>query len=146
MDNKPNEKHKTSKALIAILIGLVILGIGIFAGLNTNHFRKVQGDKSTFRNIDDSGWRGGIPGRMMGGKQSGINQQSGEITKISGNDLTIKNSDNKEISVTILDETSIYTSDNSIDSISDLKIGLKVNIFGRPNSAGVVRANIIKIQ
>lgn len=147
MESK-NEKHKTTKVLIAILIGLVILGIGVFAGLSAGHFRKAQGNRFMLGNVGDFGWREGMgmPGRIKEGKQFSLGHQSGEITNISGNNLTIKNSDNKEISVATLDETSIYTNDDSIASISDLKTGVKVNIIGRPNSAGVVQANIIKIQ
>jgi len=146
MSDKPNGKHQTSKILIAVLIGLFILGIGVFAGLRVNHFRKIRGDRLVLRNAGNFGPRGGISGRMMKGKQSGINHQSGEITKITDNSLVIKNSDNKEINLAILDDTSIYTKDGSIASISDLKTGIKINVFGRPNSAGVVQAKIIKIQ
>lgn len=143
MENKPNEKPKNPKILLVVLIILAVVAVGLFAGFASKHF--IRASKANFRSRPGNNFMMKDRSRLMGGRQYKTGRISGEITKISGNDLTVKDSNNKEINVTVIDTTSIYNN-KEISSLADLKVGAKVTVTGRPNSSGAVQAREISIN
>lgn len=90
---------------------------------------------------DDIGSRRG----MVGGSYYG-SSISGTISAINGNNITVKDSNNKEYTVTISDTTSIIASDGSIAKQSDLKENNSVIVRGPSGSNGQINATVIRIK
>jgi len=126
-------KHKTSKILIMILAGVIILAIGLFAGLSAARFGggKLKNNLAFGRNNSALMMRG----RMMEKGSYAKGRINGTISKIDGNNLTVSSNNNQQIQVAILDSTSIYNK-QGIDSLTDLKTGVKVVIAGRSEEKG----------
>ena len=162
MENKPAVKSQENKtpeieqkkpALVhhkktLIIIGLVVVVfIVLAAGLCFSFgLRLFRGSRkmAAYPELRAKSGRNFPGGRNFGNQFTNIGHNSGEVTKIDGNNLTVKTNDGKEISVQVSDTTSYYKNQN-IAKQSDLKVGDKVRIFGRPDSNGVIQAQEIHI-
>lgn len=151
LDQKQNccNYHNHSAKIILVIIGiLIILGGAAAVAKFSIGWHKNEG-KFGVRNMMLE--RDGERGRMMQGgfareredrlAQAGI---SGEITKIDGNNLTIKVSD-KEFIATINENTSLSKS-GEIAKQSDLKVGDTIRVIGPSKSDGSITANIVIIK
>lgn len=134
--------HSLAKMAIIIFLGLVILG-GVFAlgqattGFEKNHNNQVGFERSVGPRM--------MAGRsMMGRSFRSNNFAAATVTKIDGNNITIKKND-KEYSVVVNDQTS-YTKAGEIAKQSDLKVGDNVHVSGSSNSQGQIVATAIRIQ
>ena len=81
-------------------------------------------------------------GRM--GKHGGMVGVNGQVSTVSGSAITVKQ-DAKDVSVAVLDTTSIYKA-GVIAKLADVAVGDLVIVKGLPNSSGVVQASAIFIQ
>ena len=83
-------------------------------------------------------------GRGMMGGNFERNQMVGSVTKIDGNNLTIKVSDT-DYQVAVSDTTS-FAKAGAISKLSDLKVGDIVAVSGSSNSQGQIAARLIRIK
>lgn len=152
IDNKHVSKSCTSnKSLVVLLAVLGILVIGGSAlAASKIAFGRFHNSNRLKNNIGFAGnSRYGETGRGMMGQRGNFHARgaglSGSITAINGNNITIKDSNNKEYTVVVQDSTSIRNS-GGIAKLSDLQVGNKVSVRGPSNSSGQVTANTIIIR
>jgi hypothetical protein len=69
---------------------------------------------------------------------------SGTVISVDGNNLVIKDRNNKENTVTVNDQTLIKSGQNDLQ-VGDLKVNDQVVIMGNPGDNGVVNANLIRV-
>jgi DNA-directed RNA polymerase subunit H (RpoH/RPB5) len=131
------------KIILAVIIVFIIAG-GAFAVGRISSNRNIRMNRA----VPEFNQFGGREFSMMDGGKTGrglIDQKrSGEITKIDGDNLTVK-IDDKEYTVVISDSTSIEK-DDEIAKKSDLKDGDNVSIVGRSDAYGQIQAEIIIIN
>lgn len=141
------EKH--GSILVVGIVIIIVLAIGAGAMVIGHEFRGNKGFESKNNMMIGRGGVGYGMGRDgMMNRGAGIRAKatnSGSIKSIDGNGLTVT-INSKDVAVVIADTTSIYNSDGSIASKSDLKVNQSIAIFGRPNSSGQINANTIMIK
>lgn len=136
--------HKCSvhKALIAAIAVVVLFGIGFCAGRSSDRrsVRQVN-SRAVFTPMMRNGGQ-----RMMGSGRRGSFGQGivGTISKIDGDNLTVKYND-KEITVTVTADTSIIKS-GEIAKQSDVADNQTVSVSGTSKSDGSVVATQIRIK
>jgi len=142
MDNS-KKKSKTWIIVGAIIILVVLVGVASFAAIGAKHFNK----KGEFGIMGQGGCgkEGMMAGRGFGEKRLGFGRLNGQITAISGDNITVKDAAGDEVTVAISDTTSIYNQ-GKIAKQSDLKVNNSVIVSGRPNSSGIVQATAIFIR
>jgi len=134
-----------------VITGFVILAILVIGAVAMTFGHGFRNNDRGFRNNvvierEGTGFGMGRGGMMKSGE--GIRERgnlSGSIKAIDGNNLTVTIS-SKDVTVVIADDTSIYNSDGSIASKSDLKVNQSIAIVGRPNSSGQINPNTIIIK
>ncbi|MGA2666741.1 MAG: hypothetical protein ABSE91_01455 [Patescibacteria group bacterium] len=141
-------KNQTSGVLIIIIVIIVVLVIGL--GVMSLAFFRASRLKVNreFGMFDTMNYRGSglmVEGRNFGGGRIGFGRLSGQVTAISGSNLTVKDAAGDSISVVISDTTSVYNQ-GKIAKASDIKVNNSVIVLGQPNSSGVVPATAILIQ
>lgn len=147
-------------AIGALLLMLVIFAGGVAVGLRKAKF-SYQWGQNYERNFiggpmmdgDDS--RGGMMGNNRGGMMNiprniegggfrNAHGLAGMIISVSGNNLIVKDHDNKENTVAVTDKTIIK--DRTTDlKITDLKANDQIVVMGTPNDQGVVAADLIRV-
>lgn len=141
-------RRKGPMMVLGLLVFLVVLGGAFMVGRVSGGFHRGTEVKNVRNN-------GGCGGGMMGGR-GGLGQgrtggqmvgqrYSGSITAVNGNSFTL-NSSNKNVTVNIATDTSIYNSDGTIAKQTDLKVGNNVIVSGPSNSNGEINATIIRIN
>lgn len=120
---------------IAIVLLLIGLGGGFFAGMQ---YQKTQ------KNMGQNGQRGNLAqGRRFGG-QNGSRPVAGEILSSDDKSITVKLQDGSSKIVLVSDKTQINKAATA--SKVDLKVGEKVAVFGSDNSDGSVTALNIQLN
>jgi len=141
---KPVHFNKLLMVLAAIVVLLLVFSLGIFVGHEKARFSQNWGEHY-YRNIMGPGGPGGF-GMMMDFNRPGFNARSGlgQIIKIEGDSLIIKDQANVEKSILITDQTEIIEDNHDI-KITDLKIDDKIVIIGRPNESGQIEPRLIRV-
>lgn len=127
---------------IITVILVVIVGGGAFLG----GMKYQQSKQPTFSRqaIDGQGQVQGQRGRVMGANRGGFQPVNGDIVSSDSNSITVKMADGSSKIVLFSDKTMI----NKADQVTkdDLKIGVKVAVFGQTNTDGSVTASNIQIK
>jgi hypothetical protein len=131
----------TIVGILSFAIAVLSFGVGVRVGEERAQF-SFRWAEDYHRNFGgpDSGIFGNMPGNeFMSGH--GI---FGSIIKIDEKTLIIKDKDNTEKTVVILDNTTIVDKINTV-KLSDLKIDDNVVIIGSPNQQGEIEAKFIRL-
>jgi len=149
--DKKTESYLRHNRVVVVL--LVILAVVVFAG-GFFVLGRISGKRITnfgrfgmMQNIAFE--RSNMPRMMVSGFghhmfSGGI---TGKITNINGDNLTIRNdAANRDYTVAIFDNTSIYNSSGDIASKADLKLDQQVVVSGSSNSNGQIQARVIRIK
>lgn len=127
-----------------VIVLVVVIALALMAGRFTSFHRlNFAGQYRSIGRFEKS--RIGKPygdRRLMMGNRG--NQVLGAVTKIDGNNLTVKNSAGEQV-VTVSSTTSFYNN-GVIAKQSDLKTGDIVIISGTPNSSGAISATFVEIK
>jgi hypothetical protein len=96
----------------------------------------------------------GMPSRNQGGPMGFFQERGGDfrhahgltgnIVSITGNNIVVKGSDNKENTASVNDKTMIKSGKDDI-KIGDLKTDEKIVILGKPDNNGVIDAELIRV-
>ena len=152
MDIKETAKLKGVR-LAAFIIGIVLIAILIFAAGVSVGFHKArysyQWGENYERNFGGPERGPGPFGGMMNqfsGHDNFRNAHglSGAIVSVTGNNLVIKDQDNKENTVAVTDKTVIKDGPDTI-KLSDLKTDERIVVLGKPGDNGVVNADLIRV-
>lgn len=137
---KPAHFNKLLVVLAVTVVLVLIFTLGVFVGHEKGRFSR-SWEKNYYGNIMGSGRRG-----MMNFDRPGFNAHSGlgQIIKIDGNNLVIKDQANVEKTILVTDKTAIVR-DNQNIKITDLKVDDKIVIIGRPNDQGQIEPRLIRI-
>jgi hypothetical protein len=132
------------RIITTVLIVTVFTAIGFFGGM--------QYQMSKLGKM-----RGQFPGQMRNGTGDGQNNfgnqnrgrmgggmNLGEIISTTDKSITIKLSDGSTKIILVSDNTNINKS--ALATISDLKIGEKVSVFGTPSSDGTLTATNVQLN
>ena len=140
---KPAHFNKLLIVLVAMVVLIFIFTLGIFVGHEKARFSQAWGE-NYYRNIMGPG----RPGRfgMMDFDRRGFNARSGlgQIIKIDGSSLIIKDQANIEKTILITGKTAIIKDKQNI-KLSDLKVDDKVVVIGRPNDQGQIEPKFIRV-
>ena len=144
MDIKNLFGQKIWKWFLIVLSGMVILvfvfGLGVQVGFNKSRALFLFGQPGIGRPQRGFGPFGMVPGPgMMQGHGT-----VGFITKISGNEVVVKNVSGAEVVVTI-DQNTIVRKERTAVGIKDLTVGNQVVIFGQPALDGTLVAKLIRV-
>jgi CBS-domain-containing membrane protein len=138
----PYYRHRMMFLPMIVMILLLIFG-AIFIG-NLTHRRTFIGSQAySDRHLNRSGFPGDFrPNKMKTSfHHRGI---FGAITKIDGNDITIKQND-QEVIIVVASDTSIYRN-KTIAKQSDIKVGDVITVRGTPGSDGNIAVKSIIIN
>ncbi len=143
------DKFLTSKLFKGVMLGLsalVILLIGFGLGVAVG-FKKSEFSYRWHENrlmTDFPGRPSGFFSQLNGRDHMDANGAIGQISKIEGAVITIKDRDNTEKSVLTDGKTIIEISGKSA-KISDLKEGEMAVVIGDPDNSGQIRAGLIRV-
>jgi hypothetical protein len=139
-----------------LLILAIVFALGIRVGLHkakysyqwgANYERNFVGGP---HGLEGQGMPPMGPGGPMnffgepGGDFRNAHGLAGNIVSITDNKLVVKDNDGKENTVAVTDKTIIKSGRDDI-KITDLKTNDKIVIMGKPNSDGMVEADIIRV-
>lgn len=136
------------RGIILTIVGLIVLGfvfnLGVFVGTRKADFSFKWADEY-HRNF--GGPQEGFLRDFIGMGQgfTNANGSFGQIIKIDGQKLTVKDRDNTEKIVLVGDKTSIVRQMTSI-KLSDLTIDDTIVVIGEPNNAGQIEAKLIRVM
>jgi len=139
---KPQHFNKLLIVLAVVVVLVFVFTLGVFVGYEKGRFSKNWGENYC-GNIMGPGGRG--PG-MMNFDRPGFNAHSGlgQIIKIDGNNLTVKDQANIEKTILVNDKTAIIRDRQNI-VIADLKVNDKIIVIGRPNDQGQIESTLIRV-
>lgn len=135
-----------------VLLLVVVFALGMHVGLHKAKY-SYQWGANYERNFI-----GGPHGQMMPGMPAGsmgffgerggdfrnAHGLSGSIVSIADNKIVVKDQDNKENTVAVSDNTIIKSGRDDI-KIGDLKTDEKIVVMGKPDSSGVINADLIRV-
>ena len=135
---KANHFSKPLIVLVAAVALTLVFAAGILVGHERERFSRDWG-KNYYSSI--MGRRG-----MMDFDRPGFNARSalGQIIKIDGNSLIIKDQANIEKTILITDRTAIIRDRQNI-GIADLSVDDKIIVIGRPNDQGQIEPTLIRV-
>jgi hypothetical protein len=138
---KSNHLNKLIISLAVVLVLIFIFSLGILVGHEKERFSRNWGE-NYYRNIMGPGRPG-----MMGFDRPNINPHSGlgQIIKIEGNSLIVKDQSNVEKTILVNDQTTIIKNFQNI-KLSDLKIDDQIIVIGGPNNQGQIEAKLIRVM
>ena len=132
--------------IVCLIILAFVFGLGVFVGTKKAEFSFNWADQY-HRNF--GGPQGGFFGEFMGTDKElpNANGSFGQIIKIDGSILTVKDSDGDNTEKTILvgDKTIIVLQRKNI-KLSDLKTNDNIVVVGEPNSSGQIQADLIRVM
>jgi len=138
----------SSKIFQGIIIGIVILIIlllvfkaGTMVGIRKADFSCRWSD-NYHRNF--GGPKGGFWGGFDDRNFMEANGTFGQIIKIEGNVITIKDRQSTEKVILLDDKTAIRSMRNTL-KLSDLKVDDNIVVIGEPNQAGQIAAKLIRL-
>lgn len=130
---------KKKDILITILVAVITLGVGFFAGMQ---YQKMQRANFSF------GQGGGQFAQRAGGNArfgAGANRPVvGQIVSVDDNGVTVKMNDGSTKIVVVPSSATINKA--STGSKSDLKTGVTIAVFGTNNSDGSVTAQNVQLN
>jgi len=139
---KPEHLNKLLIVLAAIVVLVFVFTLGVFVGHEKGRFSRAWGE-NYYRNIMGPGGPG--MGMMDFGRPDfNAHGGLGQIIKIDGNNLIIKDQANVEKTILVTDKT-IITKNNQNIKITDLKIDDKVVLVGGPNDQGQIEPKLIRV-
>ena len=140
---KPVHFNKLLIVLAVIVVLVFVFTLGLFAGHEKGRFSRNWGENYC-GNIIGPGGHGGFG--MMDFDRPGFNARSGlgQIIKIDGNSLVIKDQAGVEKTILVTDKTLIMENRQNVN-LSDLKADDKIVVIGRSNSQGQIEPTLIRI-
>jgi hypothetical protein len=142
-----NKMNKNTMLIVAVLLIIVALGGGFFAGMqyqkSQNPFQNAAAGGGQFANRNfGAGGGQGLAGRGAGGQR--FTPVRGQILSLGSNTLTVKQQDGTTKIVVIGTSTTFVNTQKA--AISDLKTGDTVMVVGGANSDGSITATDIQIN
>lgn len=137
---------KTNQIIIIVLVGIIGVGLGFFAGIKYQQMQASQmreGFRSALNSGNMSGSRPGMRTTQSGPRGGGM-AVIGEILSVSENSITVKLTDGSS-KIVILGSTTAVNKE-AAGSKTDLTTGTKVAVFGATNQDGSVTAQSIQIN
>ena len=135
----------TKQQIIGIIIVILLVGAGSFyGGMRFQQMQRASQFRTQFGNFP------GLPNGNQGpsGTQGRTNRNfrpvNGEIVSIDDTSITVKMADGSSKIVLITEASTINKTESG--SMSDLAVGVKVNVFGTDNSDGSVTATNVQIN
>ena len=138
---KSNHLNKLLISLAAIVALVFVFTAGVFVGHEKARFSQRWGE-NYYRNIMGPE-RGGMMGFERGPNFNGRSGM-GQIIKIEGNNIIVKDQANIEKTILATDKTVIMKNDQNI-KITDLKVDDKIVAIGNPNDSGQVEPKFIRV-
>jgi len=141
---KPGHFNKLLAVLTAAVVLVFVFTLGVFVGHEKARFSRDWGE-NYYRNIVGPG-PGGPAGLMMGLGRPGFSAHNGlgQIIKIDGDSLLIRDQSNLEKTILITNQTAIVEDHQNIMA-GDLKVDDKIIIIGRPNDRGQIEPKLIRV-
>lgn len=144
------DKFLTSKMFKGIMLGLLALvlllvgfGLGMAVGIKKSEFSyKWHGNRPM---MAPPGLNRGFFNQLNGHDFMDANGTIGQISKIEGAVITIKDRGNTEKSVLSDDKTKIEIAGQAA-KISDFKAGDTAIVIGDPNDSGQIQAKLIRVM
>lgn len=137
---QPTHLNKLLIILSVIVILVFVFAAGVFVGQEKGKFSCRWGE-NYYRNIMGPGMFNKMDfGRPAFNAHSGL----GQIIKIDGNTLIIKDPSNTEKTILITDQTTIIKDGQSI-KVGDLQIDDKIAAIGQPNEQGQIEPKFIRV-
>lgn len=137
---KPDHLNKLLIVLASMVILVFVFSLGVFVGHEKARFSRAWGE-NYYRNIMGPGGPA-----MMDFNRPGLNAHGGlgQIIKIQGNNLIIRDQANMEKTILITDKTLIIKNDRNIKA-ADLKVDDKIVGVGGPNDQGQIEPKLIRV-
>jgi len=128
--------------LLTIIVAVIFGAVGFFGGMKYQQARR----STVFRQFGNGQFRNtvGVNGQQTGGTRQGFRLVNGEIIAADSKSITVKLQDGSSRIVLVSDQTSINKAETA--TMSDLKTGEKVAVFGTENSDGSVTAQNIQLN
>ncbi len=138
---KSNHFNKLLIIIAAVLVLTFVFAAGVFVGQAKERFSN-RWEKNYYGNIMGPDRRG-----MMDFDRRGFNGHSGlgQIIKIEGGSLVVKDRGNVEKTILVGEQTSLIKGFESL-KMSDLKIDDRIIVIGRPNDQGQIEAKLIRVM
>jgi hypothetical protein len=132
---------KNNSLVITVLVALLTLGGGFFAGMKYQQIKRAGAFGNFAGGQGQRGTNGTQNGRAIG---NGFRPVNGNILSIDDKGITVKLNDGSSKIILISDTTSI----NNVQAATktDLKTGQTVMVVGQTNSDGSVSAQNIQIN
>lgn len=157
MDEKEIVKSKTMK-MTTVIVGVFLVAIVSFAGglavgfhkarfsyaFGENYERNFMGGDRDIMMVGDRGALVAPPRDLDGKGFRNGHGLIGEIISISDNSLVVKDPSGKENMVVLSDKTLVRGGRDEMD-ITDLQVGNKIAIIGKPGDSGVINSDFIRI-
>ncbi|MCX6798376.1 MAG: hypothetical protein NTX66_04180 [Candidatus Falkowbacteria bacterium] len=140
---KPAHFNKLLIVLSVIVVLVFVFTAGIFIGHEKARFSQAWGEHY-YRNIIGPGRPGWFGMMDFGRPDFNAHSGLGQIIKIDGNNIVIKDQANLEKIILVTDKTAIVK-DNQNIKITDLKIDDNIIIIGRPNNQGQIEPRLIRV-
>ncbi len=130
---------KNNQAVLAVSF-IIIAGLSFFAGTKyqSRQLLNLRGQFASGRNMDRVGNQPGNRNRFGG------RQLVGEITGQDDKSVTIKLSDGSSKIIFLSQSTSFNQAVPA--SVSDLKLGTRIGVFGNENANGTLNAQSVQIN
>lgn len=138
----------------AITSGVLLVALVSFAGGMHVGFRKALFSSSFGANYERNflGLPDDRPVPPIGSMMDPVGEKgmrnphgiSGEILSIAGETLVIKDRNNQESTIRVSDATIINRGKETL-SLSNLAVGNKIVVIGKPQDAGVIDAHLIRV-
>lgn len=146
-EKKEEEKKFVDNNHSLKIVLIVVGGLFVLAGISSLvAMKQFHGERKIMRNnIETRSFEMMGRGRM-GMRGIGVGDRiSGDITAISGNNITVKAADGTSYTVMVSDTTS-YHKNGAIAKQSDLANGNNILVFGQSNSQGGINATSVDIK
>lgn len=139
----------------AIACGVLLVALaGFAAGLSVGSHRALFSARfgENYERNFLGGPEAGRPGSSLGGMMDPKGEKGmrnphgvgGDIISISGDTIVIKDKNDQESSIHVSDAT-IINRDKETITLSDLVVGDKIVVIGKPQDTGVIDAHLIRI-
>jgi hypothetical protein len=135
---------KDARVIVPIIAVLVGLGVGFFGGIEYKNYQanKARSSFAAGGAQRFTGTKGTTPTGQNGAMRGGA--VSGSILSMDSKSITVKLADGS--SKIVLFSGSTTYSNTATASVSDLKVGSEVAVFGEANSDGSVTASNVQIN
>ena len=126
--------------IITVLVAVVAAGAGFFGGT-----KYTESKRTALRGQFGNGQvRGQFTGRSLPAGRQGFRPVAGEVLSVDDKSMTVKLSDGSS-KIVIMSQTTTFAKSDA-GSLSDVKVGDKVGVFGTDNSDGSVTAQSVQLN